>query len=35
MIRSKKVAGQLEVTIYGEVRNLGRTKMLRVGDERR
>jgi hypothetical protein len=35
MIRPKKVAGQLKVTIYGELRNLGRTKILKVGDERR
>ena len=39
MIRPKKVAGQLKVTIYGELRkelrNLGRTKILKVEDERR
>ena len=31
----EKVAGQLKVTIYGELRNLGRTKILKVEDERR
>ena len=31
----EKVAGQLKVTIYGKLRNLGRTKILKVEDERR
>ena len=31
----EKVAGQLKVTIYGELRYLGRTKTSRVGGEKR